>query len=232
MTYPREKTFTEENLSAVLASRGAAGAASEPDLNAIKRRAGGIRRRRWAIAVAAASVLVLGVTLPVLRSPEPTVAVPGPAKADVLPLPEYEGLPLLASETATQTGTKVTLRFRPASEQTKIVLRCERPMSIAYAIERHRGGVSSAGGVCGPDGARSRYDDKAFEEEWTTREHVVTFWVFPPDAPVLRDSTAQRDCREAVCDGKYRLSPSTVDDLARAVGKQPGAWSVAVYDQR
>jgi hypothetical protein len=70
---------------------------------------------------------------------------------------------------------------------------------------------------------------ESHEPGWTSRTHTVTFWVFPPDAPILSGRDAL-DCDEAPCDGKYELRAETASALAAKVGKRPQPWSVAVYD--
>ncbi|WP_406319267.1 hypothetical protein OHA77_18495 [Streptosporangium sp. NBC_01639] len=76
----------------------------------------------------------------------------------------------------------------------------------------------------------SKEDEKRYEPGWAARTHAVTFWVFPPDAPILKGPES-RDRRAKVCDGRYVLdSPENADRLAAMLGSRPGAWSVAVYD--
>ncbi|MGW0808922.1 hypothetical protein [Nonomuraea sp. NPDC002799] len=137
----------------------------------------------------------------------------------------YKGLDRLAGARMPESATKVSLRFRPTSKKIAIVIFCQTPGSIFFS---HEAG-SSAGGVCGPDGALSMLADKAYEPGWLGRDHNITFWVFPPDAPVAR---GRGSCPPAgVCERKYELSsPKTADRLAAKLGRRPGAWSVAAYD--
>lgn len=196
------------------------------------------RRSGWAWALAAASATVavaVAVTSAVtVADPEPPspaspVKPPSPA-ASVEPPSGYEGLKLLRSKTVATSAAKVTLRFRPTGTDTAIVLRCAEPGSVVFTYEARKNGASSSVGVCGPDGTRSRHDDKRYEPGWAARTHAVTFWVFPPDAPILKGRES-RDCRAKVCDGRYVLdSPENADRLAARLGSRPGAWSVAVYD--
>ncbi|MFI6508382.1 hypothetical protein ACIBCT_12305 [Streptosporangium sp. NPDC050855] len=213
-------------------------------LTAEERRPTGRRssRRRpgwaWALACAAVTAVVAfavvimtgGLTAPSPIAPSPSVPPTSvPLTPSVEPPATYEGLRLLRSKTARSTATKVTLRFRPTSTRTAIVLRCSAPGSFVLVSEPWEHGLSEAPGVCGPDGTRSRFGDKSHEPGWTSRTHTVTFWVFPPDAPIMSPRDAFR-CGKAVCDGRYRLDTKTADTLAARIGTRPQPWSVAVYD--
>ncbi|MFC4536026.1 hypothetical protein [Sphaerisporangium dianthi] len=186
-------------------------------------------RRHWGWPVGAAVATAVVVTTVVIVSN--LVGVSGPAPSPAAPpafeqAPRaYKGLDHLAGARMPRSATKVSLRFRPSSVKIAIVVYCQTPGSIFYSNE----GGSSAGGVCGPDGALSMLADKAHEPGWLGRDHTITFWVFPPDAPVARGRGA---CvPEGACEGKYDLtSPKTADRLAADLGERPGAWSVAAYD--
>ncbi|GAA2991725.1 hypothetical protein [Streptosporangium longisporum] len=201
----------------------------------------GSRRRpgwTWALACAAVTAVVAFAVVTMtggLTAPSPIAPSPSTPPTSVLPAPSvkppatYEGLPLLRSKTARSTATKVTLRFRPTSTRTAIVLRCSAPGSFVLASEPRKHVLSEARGICGPDGTRSRFDDKSHEPGWTSRTHTVTFWVFPPDAPIISPPD-EYGCRKASCDGRYKLHTNTADALAARIGTRPQPWSVAVYD--
>ncbi|MEW9528346.1 hypothetical protein [Microbispora sp. NPDC049125] len=187
-------------------------------------------RRHWGwTAGAAVATAVVVMTVVMLVSNLAGVSEPAPPLASSPAFEQaprvYKGLDRLAGAGMPRSATKVTLRFRPASKKIAIVIFCETPGSIFYSKE----GGSGAGGVCGPDGALSMLADKAYERGWLGRDHNITFWVFPPDAPVAR---GRGSCRsESTCEGKYDLSdPKTADRLAAELGERPGAWSVAAYD--
>ncbi|GGT05295.1 hypothetical protein GCM10010156_73780 [Planobispora rosea] len=189
----------------------------------------------WALACAAATAAVtLAVVFlaggPAAPSPvtPPTVSS-APSAPSVEPPATYQGLRILRSETSQNTAAKITLRFRPTSAKTAIVLRCSEPGSLVLASEARDDGLSEAYGVCGPDGTRSRFDDKSYEPGWTSRTHTVTFWVFPPDAPILSGRDAH-DCDRAACGGKYKLSTESAGAIAARLGERPQPWSVTVYD--
>ena len=80
-------------------------------------------------------------------------------------------------------ATKVTVTFRPASTDTAIVVRCAG--SIVFTFETTPVGRGSTGDLCGPDGVRGKHDDKRYGPGWVGRPRTITFWVFPPDAPIL-----------------------------------------------
>ncbi|MFD1538809.1 hypothetical protein [Nonomuraea guangzhouensis] len=190
-------------------------------------------RRHWgwtAGAAVATMAVVTSVVMLVSNLAGVSEPAPRPAASPSSPAFEqaprvYKGLGRLAGARMSQSATKVGLRFRPTSKKIAIVVFCQRPGSIFFSSEAG----SSAGGVCGPDGALSRLADKAYEPGWLGREHDITFWVFPPDAPVAR---GRASCPPGgACGKKYDLSsPKTADRLAAELGKRPGAWSVAAYD--
>ncbi|GIH79908.1 hypothetical protein [Planobispora longispora] len=190
----------------------------------------------WALVCAAATAAVTlavvflagGPTAPSPVTP-PTLPPTVPSTPSVEPPATYQGLRILRTETSQSTAAKITLRFRPTSVKTAIVLRCSAPGSRVLVSETHDDGLSEASGVCGPDGTRSRFDDKSYEPGWTSRTHTVTFWVFPPDAPIL-SSRVEHNCNRAMCDGKHRLSTETASTIAARLGERPQPWSVAVYD--
>ncbi|MGV9377957.1 hypothetical protein ACWDRB_19185 [Nonomuraea sp. NPDC003707] len=191
-------------------------------------------RRQWGwgwtagAAVVTASVVMTVVMLVsnLTGVPEPApLAPPAAPPAFEEPPHAYEGLKRLSATTVPQSATKERLRFRPTSENIKIVIFCQKPGSIFFTNE----GTSSASGKCGPDGGLSMLADKAHEPGWLGRDHQITVWVFPPDAPVARGggSCSPKDA----CKGRYDLSdPKTADRLAAELGKRPGAWSIAAYD--
>ncbi|MEU0484972.1 hypothetical protein ABZ260_38065 [Streptosporangium sp. NPDC006013] len=187
-------------------------------------------RRHWGWT-AGAAVATMAVVTTVVMLVSNLVGVSEPAPPPAAPptfkqAPRvYKGLDRLARARMPQSATKVSLRFRPTSEKIAIVIFCQKPGSIFFSNE----GLSSAGGVCGPDGGLSMLADKAHEPGWLGRDHKITFWVFPPDAPIAR---GRDSCPpEGACERKYDLSnPKTADQLAAKLGKRPGAWSVAAYD--
>ncbi|MGW5687134.1 hypothetical protein [Nonomuraea sp. NPDC003754] len=186
--------------------------------------------RRWAWT-AGAGVATIAVVTAVIMLVSHLGGVPEPAPQPAAPpafqqAPRvHQGLHRLAGARMPQSATKTTLRFRPTSERIAIVLFCQKPGSIFFSNE----GGSSAGGTCGPDGAPSMLADKAHEPGWLGRDHEITFWVFPPDAPVARGRKACPP--QGSCDGAYELpEPETADRLAAELGSRPGAWSVAAYD--
>lgn len=191
-------------------------------------------RRRWGWGwTAGAAVLTSAVvmTVVVLVSnltdvPEPApLTRPAPPPAFQDPPRAYKGLNLLSATMGSWSAAKERLRFRPTSENIKIVIFCEKPGSIFFTHE----GTSSASGICGPDGGLSMLADKAYEPGWLGRDHSIGVWVFPPDAPVVR---GRASCpSEDACKGKYSLSsPKAADRLAAELGERPGAWSIAAYD--
>ncbi|MEU4835196.1 hypothetical protein [Streptosporangium sp. NPDC023615] len=198
-----------------------------------RRNAGTTSRWTWALACAVATAVVAFAAVVITGGPTtpPPIAPPTsvPSTPSVKPPATYEGLRLLRSRTVRSTATKVTLRFRPTSTGTAIVLRCSAPGSFVLASEPWKNGLSEATGICGPDGTRNRFDDKSHESGWAGRTHTVTFWVFPPDAPVLSAREAF-SCRKTLCDGKYRLNTNTADAIVGRIGKRSQPWSVAVYD--
>ncbi|MGW4802175.1 hypothetical protein ACWEPC_58155 [Nonomuraea sp. NPDC004297] len=187
-------------------------------------------RTRWgwtAGAAVATTVVVMTVVMlvsnlvGVSEPPPPPAASPAFEQAPRV----YKGLDRLAGARMSQSATKVSLRFRPTSKKITVVIFCQMPGSIFFSTE----GGSSAGGMCGPDGALSMLADKAHEPGWLGREHEITFWVFPPDAPVARGRSSCPP--EGACERKYNLSSATTADrLAAKLGKRLGAWSVAAYD--
>ncbi|MEU7858471.1 hypothetical protein [Nonomuraea sp. NPDC049141] len=187
-------------------------------------------RRHWGwTAGAAVATMVVVTTVAMLVSNLAGVSDPAPPPAASPPFeqapPVYKGLDRLAGARMPQSATKVSLRFRPTSEKIAIVIFCQTPGSIFFSNE----GGSSAGGVCGPDGGLSMLADKAHEPGWLGREHKITFWLFPPDAPVARGRSSCPP--KGACEQKHDLSsPKTADRLAAKLGKRPGAWSVAAYD--
>ncbi|MET8870243.1 hypothetical protein ABZW11_45530 [Nonomuraea sp. NPDC004580] len=191
-------------------------------------------RRRWGWGwTAGAAVVTAAVVMTVVMLVSNLIGVPEavplaqpttpPAFED--PPRAYKGLNRLSAAIAPRSATKERLRFRPTSENIKIVIFCEKPGSIFFTHE----GTSSASGICGPDGGLSMLADKAHEPGWLGRDHEINIWVFPPDAPVVR-GRASCPSKDA-CKGKYDLSyPKTADRLAAELGKRPGAWSIAAYD--
>jgi len=78
---------------------------------------------------------------------------------------------------------------------------------------------------------RGKHDDKRYGPGWVGRPHTITFWVFPPDAPILGGRAAAL-CQELVCDGGYDVDePRAAEHLAARLGESGGAWSVAIYDR-
>ncbi|MFI6733916.1 hypothetical protein ACIBI9_13375 [Nonomuraea sp. NPDC050451] len=191
-------------------------------------------RRQWGWGwTAGAAVVTAGVVMTVVMLvsnligvPEPApLAPPAPPPAFEEPPRAYKGLNRLSATTVPRSATKERLRFRPTSENIKIVIFCQEPGSVFFTNE----GTSSAGGICGPDGGLSMLADKAHEPGWLGRDHQITVWVFPPDPAVARGrgSCPSKDA----CKGRYNLyNPKTADRLAAKLGKRPGAWSIAAYD--
>lgn len=235
-------THTENDIRAVLREHAGHGPAAPPHLDQILGRAARIRRRRRLAAAAgtAGLAVVAGLALlPAVLSGQggttPADAVrPSPARPapDVTsPPPTYQGLRLLTRASSPAMATKVTVTFRPTSTDTAIVVRCAQEGSMVFGFETTRAGRSSTGDLCGPDGVRSKHDEKRYEPGWVGRPHTVTFWVFPPDAPVLR-GRATLTCSEMVCDGRYNVQePGAAERLAARLGESAGAWSVAIYDR-
>ncbi|MEU7749208.1 hypothetical protein [Nonomuraea sp. NPDC049158] len=185
-------------------------------------------RRHWgwtlgaAVATTAVVTTVVMVVSNLVGGSEPAPPPAAPPSFERAP-DVYKGLDRLADARASRSATKVSLRFRPTSKKIAIVVFCQTPGSIFMSRE----GTSSAGGMCGPDGSLSMLADKAYEPGWLGREHKVTFWVFPPDAPAVRG----RGSCPSGCEKQYDLSkPGTADQLAAKLGKRPGGWSVAAYD--
>ncbi|QYC38968.1 hypothetical protein Nocox_06705 [Nonomuraea coxensis DSM 45129] len=197
-----------------------------------RRRWGRGRGRRWGWGwTAGAAVATAAVVMTVVLSVSNLTGVPEPAPpaspppAFEQPPHAYEGLNRLSAATAPRSAAKVRLRFRPTSENVKIVIFCREPGSIFFTHE----GTSGAAGVCGPDGGLSMLADKAYEPGWLGRDHQITVWVFPPDAPVVRGRGACPS--KDACEGRHELSgPEAADRLAAELGERPGAWSVAAYD--
>ncbi|WP_431895493.1 hypothetical protein [Nonomuraea sp. bgisy101] len=182
----------------------------------------------WTAGAAVATTAVVTAVVMMVSNlagvPE-SASPPGPPPAFQQAPRVHKGLDRLAAARMPRSATKASLRFRPTSTKIAIVVFCEKPGSIFFSSE----GGSSAGGICGPDGALSMLADKAHEPGWLGREHEITFWVFPPDAPVVRGRSS---CpARGSCDGKEVLStPGAADRLVGKLGKRPGAWSVAAYD--
>ncbi|MED7927188.1 hypothetical protein SMD20_23225 [Nonomuraea sp. LP-02] len=189
-------------------------------------------RPRWGWGwTAGAALATTAVVMAVVMSVSNLTGVTGPASppspppAFEEPPHAYKGLNRLAATAAPRSATKERIRFRPTSENVKLVIFCQEPGSIFYTQE----GTSGAGGTCGPDGGLSMLADKAYEPGWLGRDHEITVWVFPPDAPIVRGrgACASKDA----CEGKHELSgPKAADRLAAELGERPGAWSVAAYD--
>jgi hypothetical protein len=187
-------------------------------------------RRHWGwTAGAAVATAAVVTTVAMLVSNLVGVSHPAPPPAARPAFEQaprvYKGLDRLAEARMPQSATKVSLQFRPTSKKIAIVVFCQTPGSIFFSYE----GTSGAGGTCGPNGALSMLADKGYEPGWLGRDHQMTFWVFPPDAPVAR---GRGSCLpEHACKGMYDLSyPKTADRLAAKLGERPGAWSVAAYD--
>ncbi|WP_214316931.1 hypothetical protein [Nonomuraea sediminis] len=180
-------------------------------------------RRGWgwtagaAVATAAVVVAVVMLVSNLAGAPEPAPPAVPPAYEQAPRV--YKGLDRLAGEGMPRSATKVTIRFRPTSVKIALVVFCQQPGSIFYSREAGSG----AGGTCGPAGGLSMLADKAHEPGWLGRDHQVTFWVFPPDAPVARGRGSCRGCRDL-------SDPRAPDRLAAELGRRPGAWSVAAYD--
>ncbi|MFK4037068.1 hypothetical protein ACI2LC_14855 [Nonomuraea wenchangensis] len=190
------------------------------------------RRRRWGWTVGAA-VATAAVVTAVVVSVSNLTGVTGPAPLASPPPPPafeepphaYKGLNRLSATAAPRSATKKRIRFHPTSENVKLVIFCQEPGSIFFTHE----GTSGATGTCGPDGGLSMLADKAYEPGWLGRDHQVTVWVFPPDAPVARGRGACPS--KDACDGLHELSgPKAADRLAAELGERAGAWSVAAYD--
>jgi hypothetical protein len=154
----------------------------------------------WATGAAVATTAVV-MTVFMLMSNVVGVFEPAPPPAASPAFEQaprvYKGLDRLAGARMPQSATKVSLRFRPTSEKIAIVIFCQTPGSFFTSNERG----SSAGGVCGPDGALSMLGDKAFEPGWLGRDHEITFWVFPPRCARrarTRFVSAQEHVREEV----------------------------------
>ncbi|MGA4990749.1 hypothetical protein [Nonomuraea bangladeshensis] len=198
-------------------------------------RQGATRRARprwgWGWTAGAALATAAVVTAVVMAVSNLTVVTgpaspPSPPPAFEEPPRAYKGLNLLAATAGPRSATKARLRFRPTSENVKLVIFCQEPGSIFFTHE----GTSSAAGTCGPDGGLSMLADKAYEPGWLGRDHEVTVWVFPPDAPVVRGRGACPS--KDACEGKHELSgPKAADRLAAELGERPGAWSAAAYDR-
>ncbi|MEV0627968.1 hypothetical protein [Nonomuraea wenchangensis] len=190
------------------------------------------RRRRWGWTVGAAvatAAVVMAVAVSVSNltgatGPAP-LTTPSPPPAFEEPPHAYKGLNRLAATAAQRSATKKRIRFHPTRENVKLVIFCQEPGSIFFTHE----GTSGATGTCGPDGGLSMLADKAYEPGWLGRDHQVTVWVFPPDAPVARGRGACPS--KDACEGLHELSgPKAADRLAAELGERAGAWSVAAYD--
>ncbi|MFD0476666.1 hypothetical protein ACFQ0B_56875 [Nonomuraea thailandensis] len=150
-------------------------------------------RRRWGWGwTAGAAVVTAAVVMTVVMLVSNLVGVPEPAPLTPPTTPPafeeppraYQGLNRLSATTVPRSATKERLRFRPTSENIKIVIFCEKPGSIFFTHE----GTSSAGGTCGPDGGLSMLADKAHEPGWLGRDHQITIWVFPQMPPSRADA--------------------------------------------
>ncbi|MFI6317595.1 hypothetical protein ACIBG8_08745 [Nonomuraea sp. NPDC050556] len=177
-------------------------------------------RRQWGWT-AGAAVVTAAVVMAVVMLVSNLTGIPEPAPLAPPTFEEppraYKGLTRLSATTVPRSAAKERLRFRPTSENIKIVIFCQEPGSIFFTHE----GTSGASGTCGPDGGLSMLADKAYEPGWLGHDHQITVWVFPPDACPAKDA----------CEWRHDLSdPKTADRLAAELGERPGAWSVAAYD--
>jgi hypothetical protein len=126
-------------------------------------------------------------------------------------------------------ATKVTVTFRPASTDTAIVVRCAG--SIVFTFETTPVGRGSTGDLCGPDGVRGKHDDKRYGPGWVGRPRTITFWVFPPDAPILGAVPRPFVKSWSVTADTTWTNPRAAEHLAARLGESGGAWSVASYDR-
>ncbi|WP_371781226.1 hypothetical protein [Streptosporangium subroseum] len=248
---------TENELRTVLAERSS-GPTRLPHLEEITKRGRRVRLRQRVIAgtalagAIAAVTAVFGVVLPGLgkesvashpvTSARVTTGVEMPATVEG----SLEQLSLIHSETHRFVGQRVRVTFRPTSGYTGWTIRCADPMDWVLVRSADTAWRWSEFSRCGARDEKKRGLDTQQEEtsvspEWLRAPQNMDIWVFPAGTPIADDGSLHEpyanckviDRKQGMCDGKFTVETlhSKPDRIAAVVGRQPGLWSVGIYDK-
>ncbi|GAA4555224.1 hypothetical protein [Planotetraspora kaengkrachanensis] len=234
---------TENDLRTVLAERSAEGPGWHFLVAEIVKEGRAMRlRRRIAagaavVGVVAAVTGVFGVTLPLLDRDTTAKPATSARVSTGVEMPETvkangDKLSLIYSQTYQFVGQRVRVAFRPTSNRTGTVIRCADPKDWVLEL-----GDGSAFSRCGDRFAAKGHGLDTQHSEtypgWVGQVQIVDIWVFPADAPVAEYGKCKvPDPKRGTCDGKFTVMTITENPerLAAAVGRQPGLWSVGIYD--
>ncbi|GAA4582791.1 hypothetical protein GCM10023194_18510 [Planotetraspora phitsanulokensis] len=242
---------TENDLRTVLAERGADGPGRPFHVAEIVKQGRRMRLRKRVAAgatlagIAAVITGMFGIALPLIDR-ETTASQPSLRLPASVQMPErMEGalgiLSLIHSEAHPFVGQRVRVTFRPTSDNTGRTIRCADPRD--WVLVRTADGGSEFGRCGARTGAQgSGLDTQRFETSsgWVGEAQNIDIWVFPADAPVAEGPTGPQygnckvhDPKQGTCDGRFTAKTITTNPerLAAVVGRQPGLWSVGIYDK-